>query len=359
MSELHPQDILDALEKGTLAENLKDLIAAGFLPIPAQDMVPLLVFLIQHEKGERKERAGKTLQSLPSLHITRYCQSQEARPFVLGYFLFQPSHEGLIPTLLEHPHTPIDALKAYCHVAPPKYQALILQQVQRIVDHPELLEALEANEALTPASKGRIQEIRFHYFQEALPEEEVVEEEKPEEAPTLSAEAQALFEEFGVEPEGENLFSEIAFDIEECETEEEKTLYQKILTMSVPQKIDLAIKGNKEARGILIRDSNKLVQAAVIKSPKITDSEAASIAAMRHLDTELMRYITQQRQWTRKYQVVRNLVFNPKTPIGEALTLMNRLTKRDLKELSRDKGVSDVVRTAALRLYRTRMSSSR
>jgi len=166
-----------------------------------------------------------------------------------------------------------------------------------------------------------------------------------------------LFESFHLDalPE-DQLFSVIHIPEGEM-NDEEQTLFQRVIKMSVPEKIELALKGSGEARGLLMNDSNKLVKEAVIKSPKITEPEICFVASSRSIDEECLRMIGSDRKWVRKYTVVRNLCFNPKTPVGITLSLLPRLTKKDLKDLGREKNVPDPVRTSAHRLYLTRMQT--
>lgn len=128
----------------------------------------------------------------------------------------------------------------------------------------------------------------------------------------------------------------------------------RISRLSASEKIKLALLGTHEERMILVRDTNKSVSSAVLKSPKLTDSEIEAISKMRNVSEEVLREIGENRLWLKNYAVVLNLVKNPKTPAAISLRLMSRLSNRDLELLSRDRGVSDVVRRAALRTRASR-----
>jgi hypothetical protein len=129
--------------------------------------------------------------------------------------------------------------------------------------------------------------------------------------------------------------------------EDEKTTLQRINAMNVAQRIALAMKGSREARAILIRDPNKIVGAAVLSSPKMTDSEIESIAKMASISDELLRIIAHTRAWMKRYGVVIALAKNPKTPVAISMNLLARLTDKDLRMLSTDRNVAEVVRTTA------------
>ncbi|HTG01105.1 MAG TPA: hypothetical protein VK654_11030, partial [Nitrospirota bacterium] len=91
---------------------------------------------------------------------------------------------------------------------------------------------------------------------------------------------------------------------------------QLIQRMSIPQKIKLAVKGAKEARGMLIRESSKLICMAVLENPRLTIGEVEFFAKSTNLSEDIMRKIGMNTEWTRKNTIVSALVNNPKTPIG-------------------------------------------
>ena len=118
-----------------------------------------------------------------------------------------------------------------------------------------------------------------------------------------------------------------------------RSLFQKIQTMSVSEKLDLARKASKEARSILIRDSNKLIQLAVVNSPKITESEILAIASNRQVNDDVLKEIAMNKEWLRNYQIRLALVNNPKTPLSIAMAQVTYLNRRDLSLLAKSRGV--------------------
>jgi hypothetical protein len=117
--------------------------------------------------------------------------------------------------------------------------------------------------------------------------------------------------------------------------------------MSVPQKMSRATKGTREERAILIRDPNKLISVAVLSSPKLTDSEVESIAKMSSVSDEILRIISTNRNWMKSYVVVSALARNPKTPLAVSMNLLQRLNEKDLKTLSTNRNIPEVLRTTA------------
>jgi len=139
-------------------------------------------------------------------------------------------------------------------------------------------------------------------------------------------------------------------------TQEERTqtILQRIQKLSVAERIQLALRGGKEIRSILLRDPNKEVSLTVLENPKITEQEVEMIARSRSISDEALRKITKNREWMRNYTIMHALVTNPKTPPGVALPLVSELKTRDLSILEKNRNVSEGVRNTAKKLSRAR-----
>jgi hypothetical protein len=131
------------------------------------------------------------------------------------------------------------------------------------------------------------------------------------------------------------------------EEERRASALQKIRDLTVAQRIALAMKGSREERSILIRDPNKIVGVAVLSSPKLTETEVESIAKMASINEELLRIIANTRAWIKSYGVALALARNPKTPLAVSMNLLSRLNERDVRLLSQDRNVPDVLRITA------------
>lgn len=136
------------------------------------------------------------------------------------------------------------------------------------------------------------------------------------------------------------------------EKQKPTTAIQRTQRMSVVQKVKAALTGTKEERMLLIRDSNKLVARAVMQSPKLTEDEVEKFAAMKDVCEDALRVITLNRRFMKLYVVVRALVNNPRTPIDVGLHLIQRVNEFDLKRLSSNRNVSDVIRHTAEKIVR-------
>lgn len=122
----------------------------------------------------------------------------------------------------------------------------------------------------------------------------------------------------------------------------------KILAgLPVKKKMKLAFKGSREQRAQLIRDPNKIVSAAVLSSPKLTEAEVEAFAKMANVSEEVLRIIGMNRTWLKNYGTVLGLVRNPKTPAAISMQLLPRVSERDLKMLSVDRNVPEALKLAA------------
>ena len=124
--------------------------------------------------------------------------------------------------------------------------------------------------------------------------------------------------------------------------------------MTVAERVQMALKGTREERLILIRDSNRMVASAVLQSPKLSESEVEAVALMTNVSEEVLRLIGAKREFVKSYAVLHNLVKNPRTPLGTSLTLLSRILTTDLKPLARSKNIPEVLRKAAQRQLQTR-----
>jgi hypothetical protein len=127
---------------------------------------------------------------------------------------------------------------------------------------------------------------------------------------------------------------------------------QKISRLDIKGRIALAMRGSKEDRSILIRDGTKLVALAVLDSPKISDGEVEKFALQKNVLEAVLRAIPLKRRFAKSYVIMRNLVYNPRTPLDLSLGLMKNLLIHDLKNLSENKEVAETIRKLALRMYK-------
>ena len=141
---------------------------------------------------------------------------------------------------------------------------------------------------------------------------------------------------------------------EEVRLQKKESILQRIQRLSVGQKIQLALKGGKDIRNVLIRDPNREVVIKVLENPKITENEVEMIARNPSSPDDALRYIFKKKDWIRKYNIVISLASNPKTPIGISMPLITRLRMHDLIILEKNKNIPEAVRNAVKRYLKLR-----
>jgi len=193
----------------------------------------------------------------------------------------------------------------------------LLEELDRVSASSALATAMEHSPHLTADHKNVLQELRSAALLDPMRLAEVAEEAEPDPV-------------------------------------KRQTLLQQISRMNVSQRVQFAMKGSGEARRTLIRDSNKVVQRAVLQSPRLTDQEVEAYASMANLTDEILRMIANNRNFRKNYTVVRNLMNNPKTPLDVTLHMLPMLNALDLKRLCTNKNIPETLRTTAVKLQRTR-----
>ena len=161
----------------------------------------------------------------------------------------------------------------------------------------------------------------------------------PDQIPAIEVEESLVVAAAPAQEEGQEEESE--------EGDDRDTAAQRIAKMGFTQRLKAAVKGTREVRALLIRDPNKMIAAAVLSSPKISEPEIESIARMTNVSDDVLRIICNNRAWTKNYGIVVGLVKNPKTPLAMSMNMMARLNDRDLSQLSVDRNVPEALRVAA------------
>jgi len=141
----------------------------------------------------------------------------------------------------------------------------------------------------------------------------------------------------------------------EIKKEVEENLYQKISKMTIPQKIKLALKGNKSARMYLIRDPNKQISTSVLSNPKITEDEISFMVRNKSTPEHIIREIGKNNTWINNYSIARDMVFNPKTPLDISMNLLGRLSLSDIEKLSKSRDVPTALKNQAIRIFQAKI----
>ncbi len=358
-------DLLKRIKEGELPKDVLNALSTMSFPLTPEDYVQILPYVFEQGDKVIKENISKNLRDIPDeLLLTQLDNTEDPQVlvFYFQFFLKVELNPEFVIRILNNPYCPPSLFKIAAQSSMPEVLTFLVNNVSILRKFKEIVPLLKSNKYLDGFLKEKLNEYEeFGILGEGkTPQKEKAKEkaEEKEEEEIAGEEVESLKSELLQKAEKEGIdvdkTSELQVSEEELEEEEELTLYQKILRMTVAQKIDRALKGTKEERTLLIRDSNKVVAMAVIQSPKITEQEVAAIAGMRNVHKDVLRYIGTNRQFLKKYKIILALVKNPKTPPDIALTLLNRIGERDLKALVRDRGISEFVRQAAKRILNSR-----
>jgi hypothetical protein len=171
---------------------------------------------------------------------------------------------------------------------------------------------------------------------------------------SLSLDERRMLEELEHDsPPDMELLAEAVKDAE-ADPEKRLSLLQRLSRMSVTQRMQLAFKGGREERMMLIRDSARLVQRAVMQSPKLTEREVEGFASITSLSEEVLRLIATTRSFRKNYTIAKNLCINPKTPLDVSMHLLPRILTPDLKTMTTNKNIPETLRSTALKFFRQR-----
>ncbi len=334
------------------------MAARGALPLPPAQIASVLFALTHDPDPEVKELAGTSLDNLPSPMIDATLAA-DVHPALLAYMVTKFSEDELRLEKIAINAATSD--ETFCFLASRPFVRVIdivAQNQVRLLRCPELIDTLGENPLTGQATIDRI----LHFLGvESGGMEEPLEPAADVPIPPPPADFDATEEMMDLD-DPDDLPQELIDEDEEDEIPSDecqgegpgedrmRSLQALIQEMNVMEKIKLARFGNSEARGLLVRERNKLVATAAIRSPKITDNEVITFAKSRSLHDEVLRVISNNREWTRNYQVKLALTTNPKTPQPTAIKLLNYLTDRDLKTIMRSRDVPGPVSMQARRL---------
>ena len=394
--------VVQAIGNGKAPKPAMIAASKGMLPLPQMDLLEALVLLIKGQDSELSANARTTLSEQDVNQLRELTRSEDIAPSVLDYFARQDTlSQELYEVVIANPLTPKDAIREFAsQTSNGELLEVLTFNQQLLIQSPEILEAVLDNPSRSPEADRRASEIKREFFEKERGAEQIANELRAqgneEGAEFLEQVESELGEDISVEdamliaehievPEAEIDDSWLSLEyIEEIyeETDEQReanvkkilgelmseeegevsneriSMISRIMQLKMKDRIMMAMKGDREARTILIRDPNKIVSQAVINNPKITEQEIEKIATMKTVPDDVLRQIAINRQWARNYSIMYKLAHNPRTPIGNTITILNRMQLRDLIVMQKDRNVPEAVRKHAQRLVNARTKRS-
>ncbi len=395
--------MIDLIRTSALSSSLMYAAARGALAVPPAEMLEILVYLANHNKIWGQQ-ARLTLAGWDEASSLAVASNPDTPREVLDY-LISPHNlrPCLLPALLENTSVSEESLvelaaSASREVVETMLKSARVNRSERILNslrsnpNPTGVEAAGLDKSApsrtgeTPAppvaepEPGAEAEDIFPEPPPGQPEgaDDVLDQELiaylSEHAAEISAEANkpfqaigGIFDELELAPDEPAAASPTAPTAAASKTspvvkktyltheEARGSALHKISKLDVKGRIQLAIKGTKEERSILIRDGTKVVALAVLESPKLSDGEVETFASQKNVLEAVLRGIPMKRRFAKHYGVVRNLVFNPRTPLDVSLGLMKNMLVHDLRNLASNREVSETIRKLALKMFKQKI----
>ncbi len=358
---MHP--IVERFLQGGLPEPMVMALVGGSLPVPTRD----LLFALAHaglKDTPYTKRALDFFASMPESLLSGVLIEAIDPPTPLQLVLCHRKEPALLEAVLLNPSLTSAIVEASVPSLPGSVLEIVLNNQVLWMERPGILDLLEEHPEGEYVIKRRVNEFRFDVLR-LIPEDvkqerlEIIEEVEAGRLDRAWSELPLPKEKSKEEAEAEDESEEMAAErrllaqkppVDDQGQEINLTLTQRVMKLRTNQKIMLAIKGGKEERALLIRESNRLIQVNVIRNGRITEGEVAYIAQMRTVNEEVLRIISNSREWMKKYPITKALVMNPRTPLPVALTHLKRLYDSDMKLVIKDRNVAELLRREAKRI---------
>jgi hypothetical protein len=388
--------VVRAVIEGVAPQPAKFAAARGMLPLAQNDLLEVLVALAEGSDAELSRIARETLSAQEDSALRQAVSSFDAAPRVLDFFVgYDNLPVEIYEAILQNPQTPEQAIVKFARQTQNgELLELISFNQQRLIQNPAIIDAIIANPYRTAEAERRAQEIKREFFEKERGAQQIASELRAqgkdaaaefieaadfaqdldesdlsfEDAVLLASMIEVsdsevddswlsldmieqLYEESAEERAAivDKIIGELQFE-EDSVSGERISVLNRVLRMNMKDRMRLAMRGDREARNILIRDPNRIVAQAVVQNPKITEQEVEKIASMRTVPEEVLRLIAINRAWSRNYQIMCKLAQNPRTPLANSMNILTRLQTKDLFAMSKNRNISEAIRKQSFRL---------
>jgi hypothetical protein len=316
-------ELVEDLRNGRATRENKLAVCSGDAQLSAVDRAEVLAVLAADADPAVATHAEEAALTQPIESFVEALKRATATPALFAYASRKLADKpGIADAMIGNRNCPAARFIAMAPTLPSSSLKELIDDLDRISDSSALATALLKNPALTETQQRVLREVLTDA--------------------TL----------------GEAALADAAADAEP-DVAKRQTLIQKLGKMTVSQRVQFAIKGGSEARRTLIKDTNKVVQRAVLQSPRLTGQEVEAFASMSSLTDEILRLIATNRNFRKNYVVVKNLLNNAKTPLDVSLNMLPMLNPIDLKRLTTNKNVPETLRTTAVKLQKQRAQAKK
>jgi len=340
---------------------MRQMAAKGVLPgLKPGEALTVIAVLSESADEALGAAARTTLDKLP-LPLLTGALAGDVPPGVLALIAPRYARNAAVAVkLLAHPAISPATVAELAGLADEAVAELVATNEQRLLGNPSIIEKLYMNKSTRMSTADRILELAVRNgielkgipaYKEAATAigMELIAEPSPEPTPDdiLFLETDAVARKAQVDAQTEDTHRLDEETGDEVVDDKFLPLHAQLAKMTISQKIRRAMVGTASERLLLVRDANRLVSQAAIKSPGIQENEIVRISASRTVSDDVLRIIATDREWTRSHQIKLNLVQNPRTPFAFTAKLIQHLREHELKALSRSKNVTGSVATAA------------
>jgi len=351
--EVTPTQLIELLREGTAPLKVRAAIARGTLPLPPAVLLESLDILADDPDADVSTAALASLERLPAPLVGGVVSGRGSTHELLGRLArrFRANEAALLAIARNGAAT--DATVAFIASLPFLAPLEVIGRNQTLLERsPETVAALLANPSTPTAIVQLWQE---HLDRTSAPAHGVAEPE------AAAEEAHAFVPILVEEDDDEAAQPERPPEVEPdgALSAKQLSIYAMLKKMSMGQKVALATKGNREVRNLLIRENNKMLCLKVLENPRLGETDIEAYAKSTNISVDVLRGIAMQKEWCKKYNIVRGLVFNPRVPIGVSLELIKRLTLKDIEFLSKNRNVPDTLRNTARRMLSQKREAKR
>jgi hypothetical protein len=340
---------------------MRQMAAKGHAPgLKPGDALTVLALLSESPDPAIAAAAAATLSQLPGPLLSG-ALAGDLPPGVIA--LVAPRYVrdlAVMEKMLAHPHIPPHAVAELAALASEAVAEIVATNERRLLEYPAIIEKLYMNKATRMSTADRILELAVRNKVElngipaykeaaaAIGQELIAEaSEEPTPDDVLFKETEAAARQATIDAAVEDTHRIDEESGDEVVDDKFLPLHARLAQMTASQKIRRAMVGTAAERLLLVRDSNRLVAQAAVKSPGIQECEVVRISASRNVSEDVLRVIALDREWTRAHQIKINLTQNPRTPFAFAAKLIPHLREHELKALARSKNVTGAVAEAA------------
>lgn len=287
-------------------------------PLSPEDQVTAFVVLIFDKNTLVSEVARKGLSEYPAERLVEALEKKLDPLVIKKTVSLHGEKDAVLIMAGANPATDDETLRTIAETGPEEIAAVFIDEIEKVRAKPFIIESLRKNPNV---SKPVIEELESLL---ALPPAQIAPPQKP-----ADEAAEALKKE-DHKGDAENI-------------------YKIVKDMTMGQKIKLALSGNKSARELLVKDSNKIISIAVLKNPRITEDEVLKVANTKGTPEDLLRQIARNREWVKSYSIKMGMISNPKTPLAISIKLMDSLFENDLQKIAKSKNIPSVLASTARR----------